>query len=66
MEDLIRKVLDHCGYFDDEANEDNLTQCFLDFVDSGIFGNLDVYEAEEDIKNGDITLKQMCYNLLKR
>jgi hypothetical protein len=64
MKEFIKKVLDHCGY-EGEPNESNLELCFLDYVDSGIFGNLTVEEAIEEIKDGDITLKMMCYNLLK-
>jgi hypothetical protein len=65
MESLIRKVLDHCGYNEDEATIENLTSCFIDFVDGGIFGNLTVEEALEEIETGDISVKLMCYNLLK-
>jgi hypothetical protein len=64
MKELIQRVLDHCGY-EGEPSEDNLKHCFLDYVDSGIFGNLTSEEAEKDIESGDITLKMMCYNLLK-
>lgn len=64
MKELIQKVLDHCGY-DLEPTEQNLTECFLDYVDSGSFGNLSVEEAEEEIEDGEITLKMMCINLLK-
>jgi hypothetical protein len=66
MKELIRKTLDHCGYTQEDATEENLEMCFLDYVDSGAFGNVDVDEAEELIRDGEITLKQICYNLLKR
>lgn len=65
MKELIKKVMDHCGY-DLEPTEDNLKEMFLDYVDAGVFGNLTTEEAEEEIESGDITLKAMCYNLLKR
>lgn len=65
MKDLIQKVLDHCGY-EGEPTESNLIECFLDHVDGGVFGNLTVEEAEEEINDGEITIKQICYNLLKR
>lgn len=65
MKDLIQKVLDHCGY-EGEPTERNLIECFLDYVDGGVFGNLTVEEAEEEINDGEITIKEICYNLLKR
>lgn len=64
MEQLIQKVFDRIGY-DCEPTEYNLQQAFLDYVDAGCFENLTVDEAKEDIEDGDITLKQICYNLLK-
>ena len=66
MKELIRKTLDHCGYTEDAATEENLFNCFLDYVDSGIFHDLDVEEAKDLIDSGEISLKLMCYNLLKR
>lgn len=66
MKELIRKTLDHCGYNEEEATEENLANCFLDYVDSGIFGNLDYEEAKQDIEDGEISFKMICYNLLKR
>jgi hypothetical protein len=65
MKELITKVLDHCGYSHLEPTEANLIECFLDYVDSGSFGNFDYEGAKEDIVTGDITLKGICYNLLK-
>jgi hypothetical protein len=65
MKDLIQKALDRSGYSYMEPTEENLVHCFLDYVDHGVFGNLDVEEAEDLIKDGEITLKMMCYNLIK-
>lgn len=65
MKDLIRKVLDHVGYNEDEATEQNLINAFLDFVDSGSFPNLDYDEAKDLIEDGEISIKTMCSNLLK-
>jgi hypothetical protein len=65
MKELIQKVLDHCGY-EGEPTEELLEECFLDYVADGVFGNLTLEEAIDDIASGEITLKQMCYNLLKR
>jgi hypothetical protein len=65
MEELIQKVLHHCGY-NLEPTIESLTECFLDYIDHGIFGNLTAEEALEEIESGDISVKLMCYNLLKR
>lgn len=62
---LIRRVLDHIGYNEDEATEQNLINAFLDFVDSGNFGNLTLDEAKDLIEDGEISIKTMCSNLLK-
>lgn len=64
MKELVQKVLDRCGYSHLEPTEDNLVECFLDYVDGGVFGNLTVDEAREDIDSGDISLKMICHNLL--
>jgi hypothetical protein len=64
MRELIQKVLDHCGY-EGEPTEELLIECFLDYVDSGVFGNLDYDEAKNLIEDGEISVKTMCSNLLK-
>lgn len=64
MKELIQKVLDHLGD-EGEPTEDTLVQCFLDYVDCGAFENLSIEEAEDLIREGEISIKTMCYNLLK-
>lgn len=64
MTDLIQCVLDHLDY-DGDPTEENLIRCFLDFVDHGKFGNLDYEEALDMINDGELTIKMICYNLLK-
>jgi hypothetical protein len=64
MRNLIQRALDKCGY-ECEPSVDNLRECFIDYVSCGVFGNLTVEEAEEEIEDGVITTEQMCYNLLK-
>ncbi len=63
MKDQIRKALDSAGYIDMEATEENLTDCFLDYVDSGYYNNLTVEEAQDDIESGEITIQDMIKNL---
>jgi hypothetical protein len=65
VKELIQKALDRSGYGHFEPNEENLVNCFLDYVDHGVFGNLDYDEAKELIEEGEITLKMMCSNLIK-
>jgi hypothetical protein len=65
MQELIQKVLDRCGYGHWEPTENNLIELFLEYVDHGIFRELDVEEAKDLIEEGEITLKMMCSNLLK-
>jgi hypothetical protein len=64
MTDLIHKALKRAGY-DCEPTEENLIECFLDYVDAGIWHNLDYDEAKEDIEDGEITIKDMCNVLIK-
>lgn len=61
--ELIRKTLLHCGY-EGEPTEENLLECFYDYVDSGAFKNLSLEEVKEEVQEGEITLKSICFNLL--
>lgn len=64
-ESLIARTLKHCGYDQDEPTETNLINCFLDYVDSGKFRDMDSEETKEEIEDGQITWTEICYNLLK-
>lgn len=44
---LIRRALDHCGYHEMEATEENLRACFRDFWDAGQFSNLEEEDLDE-------------------
>ena len=65
MNEQIRKVLNKAGYNQLATTKDNLIDCFLDYIDSGFFGNLDCNEALEDIKSGDITIENILYSMNK-
>jgi hypothetical protein len=65
MNSLIRKTLREIGYNDCDPTENELINAFLDFVDSGAFRNLTYDEAKELIAEGEITLEQMCRNLMR-
>lgn len=61
---LIQQTLSHCGY-DLTPTESNLTECFLDYVASGVFADLTHDEATDMIKEGELTIDEMCRALLK-
>ena len=61
---LYAEVLEAAGY-EGEATIENVIECFLDYVDSGAFGSIDYEEAKQEIKNGDITIEQICKNMLR-
>lgn len=63
MEELIQKALRYSGY-PGKPTEENLIECFLDYVDCSQFANLDLDEAKDLIEEGEITVSQMCYNLI--
>ena len=64
MTEVYRKILIAAGY-DCAATRENVINCFLDYVDTGAFGNLSYDEALEDIEDGEITIDQICSNLLR-
>ena len=64
MSNLIQKALTKAGY-DSQPTESNLTECFLDYVDSGVFSNLTTDEAEDMIEEGELTVNDMCRALLR-
>lgn len=55
---VIAKALEKAGY-DCEPTEENLKDCFMDYVLSGAWSNLDIEEAQE------LTLYEMCHALIK-
>jgi len=64
MIDVYEKVLLAAGY-KCAATEQNVINCFLDYVDSGAFGSLEYDEAKEAIEDGEITIDQICRNFLR-
>lgn len=59
MNDLYRKALDAAGYDHEEATEENVRICFMDYVDAGYWSNLDADSVE------DISVYDMCIALCK-
>ena len=67
MEELILHALESVGYHGLEPTIDNFIQCFHDFVDSGIWGNLHLHEGHVYFDNGDelTEVKTMTKGLLR-
>ncbi|PKR82414.1 hypothetical protein [Heyndrickxia camelliae] len=64
MNNLFKEVLETTGYIC-EPTKENVVNCFLDYVSEGAFANLNSDEALRDIEDGDITIEQICNNLLR-
>jgi len=64
MQQKIQSALTKAGY-DSEPTPENLTSCFLDYVDAGVWSNLQYDEAKEDIRDGEITIPDMCRAIMK-
>lgn len=58
MNELIRKALDAAGYDHQEATEENLRDCFEDYVVAGVWHDVD----REDID--DLTIEEMANGLI--
>jgi hypothetical protein len=63
MTNEIAIILDEAGYGEHEPTTESLVRCFLDYVDTGAFSNLDYDEAVVDIKSGEISLNQIIRNM---
>ena len=64
MQQKIQQALDKAGY-DGEPTAQNLTECFLDYADAGVWSNLDYDDAKEEIADGEITVSDMCRAIMK-
>jgi hypothetical protein len=64
MTTIYQRVLTLAGY-EGDPSEQNVIDCFLDYVDSGAFLDLDYDSARQDIENGDITIDQICHAMLR-
>lgn len=64
MEELIQKALSKAGYTS-EPTEENLIECFMDYVDCGAWNNLTSEDTLDDINLGLITVENMCMAILR-
>lgn len=55
---LFRLALDAAGYYDDEATEQNVRKCLLDYVDAGVFRDLTCDDVD------DLTPREMAIGLI--
>lgn len=67
MQDLLNKAIEAAGYEIEgfNATEEEVLNCFLDYVDCGYYSNMTVDEAKEMYESGEITLKDICHNIIK-
>jgi hypothetical protein len=67
MQELIRKVIEHANYEIEgtEPTEQDVINCFLDYVDCQYYRDLTVDEAKQMYEDGEITFKEICNNILK-
>lgn len=63
--EMIREALTVAGYESDPTPE-ALRECFLDYVGAGYFRDLDLDDADEMIRSGEISEIDMIYNLIKK
>lgn len=60
----INKALTLAGY-ECEPTESNLIECFKDYVDAGIWSNLDLDEVDDMIADNELTVIHMCNALIR-
>jgi hypothetical protein len=63
MKQLVEKVLARVGYPHLEATEENLVNIYLEYVNNGIFKEVDATEVQNLINSGEITIKRICNDL---
>lgn len=59
MNSLYRAALDAAGYCHLDATDQNVRDCFIDYVDAGVFSNLSIEDVD------DLTLQEMAAGLIK-
>jgi hypothetical protein len=64
MDRLIRKTLNEIDWESSSTKED-LIEAFLHYVDQGCFKGLTLEEAEDMLQDEEITVEQICRNLMK-
>ncbi|WP_226035665.1 hypothetical protein [Aquibacillus saliphilus] len=62
MNNKIGQILERAGYIG-KHDEEGLIDLFLEYVDCGLFANLDWEEAKREIEDGDITIQDIINNM---
>lgn len=57
---MIKKALEKAGY-DVEPTEENLRECFHDFVDCGAWANLSYDDGDLD----EYSIEEICQNFMR-
>lgn len=67
MQELLNRTIKIANYEIDLKNAtlQDVLNCFYDYVDCGYYRDLTVDEAKEMYENGEITIKDICYNIIK-
>lgn len=60
-EEMIQATLNKVGYLDMKPTEDNLRECFMDYVDCGIWSNIRYDDDDLD----EFSVNEICRNLWK-
>jgi len=61
---LFQMALDHAGY-ESRPSAESVLDCFLDYVDSGCFGDLYISDTRDMIESGEITAETAALALLQ-
>lgn len=65
-QELFFKALDKAGYIDVEPNEENVRQCFLDYIDTGEWSNVYYEDNIPYSDNGEeIDIREMAIGLIR-
>jgi hypothetical protein len=67
IQELLNKTIKISGYEieSENATVNDVLECFYDYVDCQCFRDLSVNEAKEMFESGEITFKDICYNIMK-
>lgn len=66
--ELFAKALDEAGYSDLSPIEENIIECFMDYVDTGAWENMFIQDGElccDDYDAEEITPRSMAIALIK-
>jgi len=67
IQSLLNKTIKIADYEIESENAivNDVLNCFYDYVDCQYFKNLSHDEAKEMVESGEITIRDVCYNIAK-